>query len=173
MSGKHAFIITVSVAILLFSVKKIYNKINLYLYQTHAPNRVENQSIMINEMNQQQQLENSSKDNNSTQNLDNFQKETNREQNDTSLTSQQNQQNFYRIILRYENKKAKKVKLSGSFYAWKERDMKKADFGIWEEELVIKDRGIYKYYFIVDGKRILDPKAKKSNDGKYSIFEIK
>ncbi|MCX7648440.1 MAG: hypothetical protein N2Z60_07505, partial [Elusimicrobiales bacterium] len=74
--------------------------------------------------------------------------------------------------IKYQTKKAKKVKLNGSFFGWKERDMKKENED-WIMELTIKDPGEYKYYFIVDGKKVLDPKAKKSKDGAFSLLEIK
>lgn len=170
MRTNHAIILVVSVGIFLFSAKKIYDKFKSYLYcssfvsaykpaQINLQDKIEADKVGLEE----------TKNDNETQNT------TSPQLNEGATIRQdvEQQSKIYKFTIRYENKKAKNVKLSGSFWAWKEREMRRISNGVWEEELVLKDKGVYKYYFVVDGKRMLDPKAKITADGKFSIFEIR
>lgn len=172
MKSGYTVILIISIGVFLFSAKKIYEKLNNYLYCSN---------IMSNNLYQQDKSQESLPTNTSVkQDLSsnenqtfNYNQSTQTIQNQTDLEKSQSNIKNYKINIRYENKKAKNVKLSGSFWAWKEKDMRKISPGVWEEELVLKEKGVYKYYFIVDGKRVLDTKAKHSQDGRFSIFEIK
>lgn len=171
MKSSYVVILIISVGVFLFSAKKVYEKLNNYLYCSNIAS-VSNQNIKSQHINELTASFKEETKNNETQSASLSQSTTSTSTYQETELSQQQTKN-YKYTIRYENKKAKNVKLTGSFWAWKERDMKKISPGVWEEELVLKDRGVYKYYFTVDGKRVLDPKAKQSQDGKFSLFEIK
>ncbi len=158
-------IIVISFGIMIFSGVEIYKRINLHLY---------GDNLDIIESEKKQKNEKSELSN--TQLPQSY--ETSKEEDSkleistTTLQQKETAPKNYRVTISYTSKKAKNVKLNGSFYGWKERDMKKEN-NVWKTELILKEPGVYKYYFIVDGKKILDPKAQKTADKNYSIIEIK
>jgi hypothetical protein len=80
------------------------------------------------------------------------------------------------VEFRLKEKRAKEVVLVGDFNAWKEGSLKLArrGGGVWELALPLP-RGRYRYYYLVDGKPLLDPKAPAGDrDGNpVSIKEVK
>lgn len=176
MKGKYTFILIISLGLFIFSAKKIYDRVENYLYKT-TPNIILDSSVKTETSQNQIQSNESINTPAPEESKDIEQKVGNTEnlQNNMQQSSNTTQPKNFKVILKYENKKAKNVKLSGSFYSWKEKEMrkKKGVTGVWEEEIVLTDKGIYKYYFVVDGKKVLDPKANKTSDGKYSVVEVK
>ncbi len=172
MNTKYVVVLIMSVGVFIFSGKKIYDKVSQYLYPNNLTSYTESKQTSRN-------LSVTENTNQQSDVLNSTQPQTQSHASDTKISTQNtsttslNEIKKYKITIRYENKKAKTVKLTGSFYLWKEREMKKVSNGVWEENLILNDKGIYKYYFIVDGKKVFDPKARKSNDGKFSIFEVK
>jgi hypothetical protein len=176
MSPKNKTIlkIIVSAALLIFATKMIYQKLTVYFYKdtytitlTKSEIKKDNEIKLSNEnkntiSSQTLSLANESPKENEGSTLKNLEKDNEKKKEGKN----------YKITLRYTNKKAKKVKISGSFFSWKERDMKK-EGDQYLIELLLKEPGEYKYYFIVDGKKVLDPNATKTKDGKYSILEVK
>jgi hypothetical protein len=163
--------IIISLIVVVFSAKMIYKRINLYLYgdtveisevKKHVSDETNNK-MSINEISKQDNIQTDTQTKQST---------TTTEDKKSEIEKLDIKTQTRKITIRYQNKRAKNVKIAASFYKWKERDMKKSS-GIWYDEVFIKDPGEYKYYFIVDGKKTLDPKAKKTRDGRYSILEIK
>jgi len=160
--------IVISGLILIISAKMIYNRFILYLYKdTYIINAVD-------EIKKDDGIKNlNEKTNIQLETSQTKQEILSEVENTTQKNENKNQtQKNYNVTLKYTNKRAKKVKITGSFSSWKELDMKKKE-NDWIINLTLKDPGIYKYYFIVDGKKILDPKANKSKDGNYSLLEIK
>lgn len=171
MKTNYTLILIASVGVFLFSAKKIYDKLNYYFYSsTLSSSTYKQEQTNFQESIETNKMESQESKNNENQNI-------NYDQTNQSFSVRQEveqpQTKNYKFTIRYENRKAKNVKLSGSFWAWKEREMKKVSSGVWEEELVLRDKGVYKYYFIVDGKKVLDPKAKTTIDGKFSVFEVR
>jgi len=172
MNNKIKLILTIIISgfFVFLSGKMIYDRLMIYLYKD---------KVEIIETNKTNNIPHTQNNNNAKEQSINTDTKTvdNTRDNSNNINPQSNQQTtpqpkLYKICLKYNNKKAKKVKLNGSFYSWKERDMKKEKDG-WTSELTLKDAGEYKYYFIVDGKKTLDPKAKKSKDGSFSLLEVK
>ncbi|MEW6013262.1 MAG: hypothetical protein AB1602_07685 [Elusimicrobiota bacterium] len=162
MTERNKFLIKIIIAgaIFILSGKMIYDRLMIYLYkdtveitEIKAPSTEETKTSEAKTMEVKTE----------TKTVENIQQPQN---------AQSEQPKLHKVTIKYQTKKAKKVKLNGSFFGWKERDMKKEN-GDWIMELTIKDPGEYKYYFIVDGKKVLDPKAKKSKDGAFSLLEIK
>jgi hypothetical protein len=171
--------IIISATILIITGKMIYNRFTVYLYKDTYIIKSENEIKKEDQVKSPEiKIENSSATstmNKSQENIPKIEKqnETIEQKQNIKNNDEKKQENKnYKITIRYSNKHAKRVKISGSFFAWKERDMKK-EGGEWIINLILKEQGEYKYYFIVDGKRVLDPKAKKSKDGNYSILEVR
>lgn len=153
---------------MVFSGKMIYNRVSVYLYG----DTIEiSEAKIVKKNSPAEQIK-----------LNETADQKNEVKTDTSPINQQitpeaQKQNHtlksQKIKIKYQNKKAKKVKINASFFGWKEKDMKKVNAGEWEYEVFIKDPGEYRYFFIVDGNKVLDPKANKTKDGKYSILEVK
>ncbi len=63
----------------------------------------------------------------------------------------------YRFV--YYNPSAKSVQIAGSFTNWKKVSMKRIDStGYWEAYVKLPKNGIYKYNFIINGKKVIhDP----------------
>lgn len=172
MRRKYLFILIVSVGVFVFSAKGIYHKIERYLYtpKPHLSPLSPKQNPSASKQEKDKGAENLKEREVHLAN-ENIEKESTKEiQPSTEVVPTSK---YFKVVLRYENKKAKRVKLTGSFYGWKEREMKRKAPGVWEEELWLRDKGSYRYYFIVDGKKILDPKAKKTPDGEYSLLEVR
>jgi 1,4-alpha-glucan branching enzyme len=75
------------------------------------------------------------------------------------------------VVFRYKNMKAKKALLAGAFILHKGKTpMLKAKRGLWKLTVYLT-QGTYRYHFLVDGKKILDPKNQK-HDRHASIFSI-
>ncbi len=82
-----------------------------------------------------------------------------------------------KVTFTYNNPKAKNVYLAGEFNNWNSHNLKMNKINnVWEKSLDLEP-GEYAYKFIVDGKWISDPNAKKfKNDGyggKNSIIIVK
>ncbi|MGC9070477.1 MAG: hypothetical protein ACP5IO_04110 [Elusimicrobiales bacterium] len=172
MKTRYTVVLIIALAVFIFSVKKVYDKLNLYLYPKHHSSKAVSQQASHNISSV---LEDTEPPNSSNSNSLSPQQSASEMESSTQSVSASSSAGSkkYKVTLRYENKRAKSVKLSGSFYVWKQKDMKKIASGVWEEELILNDKGIYKYYFVVDGKKVLDPKAKKTDDGSFSFFEVK
>lgn len=61
---------------------------------------------------------------------------------------------------------AKTVSLGGDLPSWGEKPVEfvKSEEGVWEATFTHKNIGAYRYYFVVDGVRVNDPKAKATVD---------
>lgn len=164
MTDKNKTLIKIIIAGTLFilSGKMIYDRVMIYLYKDTVEISETKTDVSQNKASEEFKTEEVKIE---TKTLEN-QTQTNQ------ITEQKEPAKLHRITIKYQNRKAKKVKLNGSFFGWKERDMKKEN-GEWVSELSIKDPGEYKYYFLVDGKKVLDSKAKKSKDGSFSVIEVK
>ena len=174
MNRKYVFILLISVGVFIFSANKIYKKVENYLYTAHYPKGSNTVSSKSKDFSSKDLLESQKISNTSGLESQEKKEDSLSEGVQTSTRTHPTPKN-YKIVLRYENKKAKsvKLKLSGSSYSWKEREMKRRSPGVWEDEITVIDKGVYRYYFIVDGKKVLDPKANRSSDGKFSIVEVR
>jgi len=75
------------------------------------------------------------------------------------------------ILFSLYSSRAKKVHLIGDFTHWKRRPLKKKSPKLWTTTVKLKP-GIYKYLYVVDGRRTKDPNKKEVKNGK-SVLRVK
>lgn len=180
---KFTFLLILSLIVIILSGIQIYKRVMIYLYNDKIEitgdkkGIIENNSADKNETESKIEPEDkqSTSDNQKTSEITQKISEPSNETNKATDKKEEELSKFERKAKRYTitytNRRAKNVKIKGSFFLWKEKSMKKIKNGVWEIDIYIKDPGKYKYYFIVDGKKVLDPKAKRI--GNYSILEVK
>jgi hypothetical protein len=171
MNNKNflSILIIISLFTAIFSANKIYNKIKLHLYGDSIEIITEKKDINTNSEKPNQTNTQESKENKEEiVEKDKLPQTANNIENEKKNTEKSVK--ALKKTFEYQNKKAKKVMLTGSFLKWKEKAMKNKN-GKWTAEEYILP-GNYFYHFIVDGKKTLDPNAPKTPMGE-SLVEVK
>ena len=126
MKEKYKLVIEIiiSLIVVVFAAKMIYKRINLYLY---------GDTIEISEVKKQLSDETNTSTINDISKKNEILTDT-QTKHDTTITEDKKNEikqsevktQTQKVTIRYQNKRAKKVKIAASFYKWQERDMKKS-----------------------------------------------
>jgi len=86
-----------------------------------------------------------------------------------AVSSASDRQKARRVDLRFTDSGERKVLVAGSFSGWRPLLMQKR--GHYWKTSVFVFPGKYRYFFVADGRRVLDPQA--DMEGKHSVFVVK